>query len=701
MRGFFKPESIAVVGVSPRETNLGRRILMNLHKYGFSGVIYPVGRSGGSFQGHLIYPSLTHIGRPVDLAVVLTPAVTVPDVLRECGELGIRRVIVESGGFAELGQDGLVLSAKALAIAEEYGIRFMGPNGIGTADVHSGLCVPFAEMAKPRPGGVSIVTQSGGVGMQLMMQFEAEAVGVAKFASIGNKLNVDEVDLLEFLIDDPETSQLVFYLESFSRGEEFCRLVASSDKPVIVHKSNTSRMSSSIAASHTTAMLSDDRVVDAALAQCGALRTRTMRSAVDAAKIFSIPPMKGRRVGVISRSGGNAVIAADVCAERGFALPNFDKHVLDLAARHVRAGVIKLQNPLDLGDVFDMDTYKKVLSDIVRQPQIDGIVFLLTYSSTQDPAAADSLVDHIEQIAAKHEKPIVLVLQTWPHETARMKQRSPFPIFETAEEGVEALYVSYRGETHRKQRRARVPKVSAKPETARRLVEAAIGLPHLGAKAFDVLDAYEIVRVPGQVATSKAEAVRLAESADYPVVMKIESAFAVHKTELSGVKIGLKNAAEVKAAFDEIKNNLFKAGYRPSEFEGVLVQPMADRGLELIVGASRDRDFGPLVILGWGGIVAEALGPPIIRMAPITKRDAMGMIDQLPARGILNGIRGNPPYDVDALADVLVRTARLIADQEAIAEMDLNPVRLYAKGKGALALDARIIPRKESLSKKS
>jgi len=690
MDTLFDAKSIAVIGVSPRPFNLGQRILKNLQERNYPGVVYPVGPRGGNLLGHYIYKSVEEIERPVELAVILTPATTVPEIVRSCGRAGIKWIIIESGGFSELGREGEALSRELEAAAAEFGIRFLGPNGIGTYNVANGQCLGFPFFPMSSFGGTSIVTQSGGVGLTYLVLFHSESVGVSKFASVGNKMNIDEVDLLEYLIKDPSTSQIVFYLESFKRGREFCRLIAGSEKPIIVHKSNTSELSRSIAASHTTAMLSNDRVADAALRQAGALRSSTIHGTLDGAKVFSIPPMKGNRMGIVSRSGGHAVIAADTCAARGFVLPPFRREVLEMTQKHVRAGVIKLQNPLDLGDLFEIDTYKKILSDVLSQPQIDGVMFQLVYHSTLESSGVEELLNHVEEIVAKHKKPIALVLNSWPEEIVRMKKYSQFPIFSMAEDAVEALFVSLERYRHVRRRAEPIPKIRARRKAAAETLREGRGLPHLGFGACEVLDAYGIPAVPTRFAAGAKEAVRAAGELGYPVVLKIESPQAVHKTDTDGVVLNLARPADVRTAFQNIRDSLL-AHDPEAEFQGVTVQPMAKKGLELFVGASRDPDFGPLVIIGWGGTVAEALGPPIIRLAPISRKEALRMIDELPARRLLDGIRKYPALDVEALADVIVRAAILINEQDDLKEMDLNPVKLYARGQGALVLDARMI----------
>lgn len=691
MHTFFNAGSIAVIGVSPRPGNLGQKIVQNLHEFSYNGVIELVGQRGGTFHGHYIHRSVAEIARPIDLAVIFTPARIVPDMMEECARAGIKRIVIESGGFAEKDEGGAQLAERIRAIAAENDIRFVGPNGIGTFNTHTGLCVSFSYMPKVRPGGISIVTQSGGVGISYLSEFANEHLGVAKFASIGNKMSVDEVDLLEYLIDDPDTKQIVFYLESFARAREFCRLVGSTDKPIVVHKSNTGELSSSIAASHTTAMLSDDHVAEEALRQMGVLRTRTLHGAVSGAKIFSLPPLRGTRIGVISRSGGHAVIAADTCARHGFTLPPFDDHVLQVVSEHVRAGVIRLQNPLDLGDLFEIEAYKAVLSDIIAQPQIDGVVFLLAYFSAANTQAPIDLLRHLAEQCERHQKPVAMVLHAWPEEIVRVKSLAIFPIFGTADEAVDALAVSLVHHRRVDRRREPPPRLRVDRAHAGEVLAASRGKTHLGVEAYDVCRAYGLPVIDTRFAPTEAKAAAAARELGFPVALKVESPDASHKTDVGGVALKLANAKAVREAFGRVRASLGKH-VRGARFEGVVVQPMVKGGLELIVGAARDRDFGPLVALGWGGIAAEVLGKPVTRLAPISRGEALRMIAKLPAAGILDAMRGRPPYDVAALADIIVRVGLMIASHDDLAELDLNPVRLFERGKGAAILDVRMIP---------
>ena len=356
---FFYPRSIVVIGVSPERTNLGKNILQNCLTFEYSGEVLSAGIKEGVVYGQRIHPSVEALDRPVDLAVILTPARTVPGILEQCGRKGIRWAVIESGGFSELGEDGTVIEQACCEVAKRYGIRFVGPNGIGVANLENGLALPFWPLREDlKTGPVSVLAQSGGVGLSYLGFLAEESIGVNKFVSMGNKLDVDENDLLEYLIQDEGTRVILLYLEGFTDGRRFLEIASRSGKPILVHKSNRFETSASIAHSHTTALFSDDILVDNALKQAGCIRVNTMNEAMDYIRALTMPPLRGNRLAVVSRSGGHAVIAADACAHYGFELPSFPAELLEKVEKRLRAHVIRLQNPLDLGDLFDLDFYE-------------------------------------------------------------------------------------------------------------------------------------------------------------------------------------------------------------------------------------------------------------------------------------------------------------------------------------------------------
>ncbi len=687
MQGFFDARHVAVFGVSTKSNNLGQRILNNLLAYGYGGRISLIGRGGGALAGHPIRESLAECDGEIDLAVVLTPAPTIPAIFAQCAARGIKRIVVESGGFNELGGEGDRLTAELTRIAREYDLRFVGPNGIGVVDNHRGLAVPFPIFPRPAQGPTSIITQSGGVGLLYANYLLQEGLGMAKFVSVGNKVNVDENDLLPYFERDEHTGIILAYLESVPDGRRLFEAIRAARKPVIVHKSNVSDASATIAGSHTAALMNNDAVVSAALRQAGAVRTDRVDETVAAVKAFLLPPMPGNRVMVVSRSGGHAIIAADSCAKVGFEFAELPASFYDSVRQKTRADVIRLGNPLDLGDLFDIEAYLAIMAECMAQPNVDGVIFLFIYLSAYKQDVLMRLIDHAEKLTRDHQRPLALVIHTWPEEMARIKRLTRFPLFDTAEEAVAALAAGRDRAAFRRHAPRRTPRVH-RPDAAATLIAGALGQAYLRQdQAFALLDAYGIAHPPVCLATTAAEAARAAKGwGGGPVALKVESPQAMHKTDVGGVLLDRQGPAAIRAAFAQLQQNLL-ARHKRARFDGALVMPMAPKGVELIAGAKRDPSFGPVVLLGWGGVAAEAMEKVSLRLAPLTKWEAEQMIAELPGQKLFAGFRGRPAVDRRALADLLLRLGQL-AHLPGVAEIDLNPVRVYAKG--ALALDARV-----------
>ena len=690
MHTFFHPPNIVVFGASESDNNLARNIISNCQICGYDGEIYAVGRSEGTVLGVPIHQDLASIPAQIALAVILTPARLVPAILEECGEAGIRRVVIESGGFGELSDQANDLEDECLAIAKRHRMRIIGPNGIGTFDRHSGLMLPFSPFANPpRVGDVSLLSQSGGVGIHLILDLVREGQGLAKFVSLGNKLDVNETDLLEYLSEDPKTRIIALYLEGFSDGRRFLEIASKCHKPVVAFKSNVGETGARAARSHTKALSGDDAVVDAALAQVGVYRAQGTNDLLTAVKAFRLPPMRGNRVAVVSRSGGHAVIVADALERAGFVLPAYPDDVIDVARQAFRAGVIRPQNPMDVGDIFDFSAYGKIISAILEHDEYDGILFLSTYRSEPEAMVTRELLAQFEAQAAEHEKPIASCLVITTEELAYLRSRSSFPIFETPEEVARCLQISrdYHG--------APMTHFHAEPESSGRVdtledSDKHDAGPWLDAgSAFSLLEGRHIPVPKWTVVQNADDAVRAGASFDGPVVLKALSRSIVHKTEAGAIAVGLTGAAAIHDGCINLERTV-RARAPDAILEGILVQEQAPEGVELIVGGRRDPTFGPIVVFGLGGIFAEALQDVCIRVAPITAKQALDMINEIRGSRILEGYRGKPRADLEALRDIIVAVSDLLVEHPEIDEIDLNPVRVFEQGMGAQALDVRI-----------
>ncbi|MCZ7553594.1 MAG: acetate--CoA ligase family protein [Anaerolineales bacterium] len=647
MREFFYPSSVAVIGVSAKPTNLGRNIVANLVEYDFNGIVYAVGPSGGAIETRRIYHSVLDIPDHVDLAVVFTPAHTVPAILEQCGQKGIPRAIIETAGFREYTEEGRQLEDQICEISRRYGIHFIGPNCIGAINMENGFCVPFPRLSRfVKRGEVSIITQSGGVGMSVLNLLANEGLGLNKFVSVGNMLDKTAEDLLEYLIEDDQTGLIFLYLESIGDGRRLMEIARRSEKPILAFKSNIGRLGQKIALSHTASLTSDDRVVDAAFHQAGVARVRDATTLGNNLKIMRLPAMKGRNLGVISRSGGHAVIAADACELSGFELAEFPDEFLREIEKHFRASVIRLTNPLDLGDLFDLDVYADIIERTLQLEGVDGIVFLHTSLSEEENLTSRLLLDRIMELAAKYNKPVAYFISAASQEVAYLKQNYSYPIFTQVVETVRALEISH----YRYQQYQRVhtteplPKFVVDREPTRRRLEQAQAERRdlLLSEALLTLEDYGIRAAPSRAARTRADAERAAAELGYPVAIKIISAQISHKTDVGGVQLNLRSAEELGAAYDDMLARLRQAD-PTAQLESVLVQPMVSRGRELILGGRQDPQFGPVVLVGLGGIFVELFNDISVRVAPITHSAAVEMLENLHSFRMLKGARGQPP----------------------------------------------------------
>jgi acyl-CoA synthetase (NDP forming) len=695
MREIFYPSSVAVIGVSSRPENLGRNIVANMIEFGFEGIVYAVGPRGGIVETRRIYRSVADIPDHVDLAVILTPAETVPGILAECGQKGIRWAIVETAGFREYGEKGRELEEQMLDVAEEFGIRFIGPNCIGAINMENGLCVPFPRLKRfVKPGEVSIITQSGGVGMSALNLLANEGVGLNKFVSIGNMLDTQAEDLLEYLIEDDGTRLIFIYLETITDGRRLMRLARKSSKPILTFKANIGRLGKRIAASHTASLSSDDHVVQAAFDQAGVLRIHDSTSLGNSLKILELPPMRGRNLAIISRSGGHAVIAADACELAGFNLAQLPEAFLDEIESHFRASVIRLTNPLDLGDLFDLDVYAQIVERTLQLKDVDGVVFLHTSISEAEHQASRELVERIVGMVERYDKPVAYYVSADSHEVNYLKHHYNFPIFTQIVETIRALEISHRQccQFSKPIAQVEVPAFDVKKTEVEALISQARaeGRDLLLSGAMRALRGYGIPTIRSKLAADVEQARAAAEEIGYPVAIKVISEAISHKSDVGGVQLNLRNGRALAAAFEDMMAGIQRA-YPGVPVDGVLVQPMVTSGRELIIGGRQDPQFGPVVLLGMGGVFVEILNRVSVRVTPITRAGAMEMVQELPGSQILTGARGAPPSDIDSVADALLRLSQLLWDFPEIQEVDVNPLMVFHGQEGCRALDARVI----------
>lgn len=695
MRQLFYPESVAVIGASAKPTNLARNVVLNLVEYGFRGAVYAVGTAGDIVATRRVHRSVLDVPDKIDLAVILTPAASVPGVLEECGQKGIRWAVIETAGFRELGPQGRRIEDELVRVAAQHSIRFVGPNCVGVINMENGLCLPFAR-SRPLgpPGDISIITQSGGVGMSVANQMAGEGLWLNKFISIGNALDIGAEELLEYLITDPGTRVILMYLEGISDGRRLMEVARRSPKPILAMKANLGGLGKSIAASHTASLSSDDKVVDAAFRQAGITRIQDATSLLYNLKALRLPLMAGKRIAIISRSGGHAVVAADACERMGLALAELPPEFIHEVERHFRAAVIKLTNPLDLGDVFDFDVYAQIVEQAAQLPGVDGVCLLHTSFEETERDKTRAVIQRLTGLPAACGKPIAVYVSTAPEELAYLKGTSELPIFSLIVESISALRFSH--ERYLQAKATGHIVVEPAPEVnrgaaAELLASArAEGRDLLLHEAFSVLKHYGIPVLPHALAKTEDEVREAAARFGCPVALKVVSEAISHKTDVGGVRLNLPDADAAGAAYREMTARLARAAPE-ARLHGVLVQPMSAEGHELIVGGRQDAQFGPTVLVGMGGVFVEILDEVALRLAPVDRSEALAMIEELRAAPILKGARGRDPADIGAVADVLTRVSQLLCDFPEIQELDINPLRGYDARRGCQALDARII----------
>jgi len=693
MQRIFYPRSLVVIGVSERPDNLARIIIENLQTFGYKGQIYAVGKTKGIVHGIPIESSLDQIPDRLDLAVVLTPAATVPELMESCGRKGIHNVVVETGGFSEFSEMGRKLEEQLLEIAHRWGMHLVGPNCISVVNQEIGLCLPFVPISPTtaRLGPASAVSQSGGVSVTYMDLLCNAAVGVDKAISIGNKTDLNETDYLNYLLQDPGTQIICLYLESISDGRELMRLARSSAKPIIIHKANRGQASQRVAFSHTAALVNDDRIVSTAFRQAGIFRSENFRESISMAQGFSLPPVRGNNLVIISRSGGHAVIAADAAEKYGFRLTPLPNEFIDRARSLLRTDIITLANPIDLGVIFDFDLYARIVEECLRILSPDAVLLINTFSLVE-AERAHKLAKRVEGIVKESGRPIAFCVYSQGDEKQMTQHYTNFPIFAEIEDALQGLAASRDWYSRRKRAIETPSDASTGPprrETTRFFSESGVLTAD---QALSLCQQYNIPIARFEVANSPDEAVGAAERVGYPVALKLLASEYAHKTDVGGVALGLADAATIRREAEA----MLRRFTRPAK---LMVQQIVSGGLEMILGGKRDHSFGPVAMMGLGGIFAEAFDDVTFRVVPVSRADAQEMVNEIRGKRLLEGFRGKPPLDREALIKAVTSISDMLAETPTIAEIDVNP--LVVLEKGAVALDARVLLRNENNEKQA
>lgn len=690
---FFAPKSVAVVGASNTPGKVGHSLVKNLRESGFTGRIFPVNPKEEEIQGIRCYASVSAVGEPIELAVISIPAAGVLQSVRECGEAGVKHVIVITAGFKETGADGLKLEHELVEVCRTYGMGLLGPNCLGMMDTHTPLNASFAGTF-PKKGQIAFISQSGAICSAILDWSLERGIGFSKFVSLGNKAGLNEVDFIDDAADDPYTKVILCYIESVTEGERFVEVArrAAKKKPIILLKSGISEAGARAASSHTGALAGNDRTYQSVFDQCGLLRVHSLDELFALATVFTTQPMpEGDRVAILTNAGGPGIIAADNVETRGLTIARFEKETIEKLRTKLPAES-NLYDPVDVIGDARADRYAFALEHVLADPNVDSVVVLLTPQATTEPTATAEAVARIR--AAHPEKPLVASFMGGPavREGADLLDEADIPCYAFPEPAIAAVASLVRYAAFR-----RAPLVQPEQdwEVDQEAVERVFSRVRaedrkvlMGSEAAEVAAAYGVSVAPLGLATSPEEASRMAEEFGFPVVLKIASPKIMHKTDIGGVRLNLTNSDQVRQAFTEIIDNARR--YLPQVTpHGVEVQKMMPKGRELIIGMNRDLVFGPMIMFGMGGIYVNLLKDVAFRLAKdLTREEALAMIKQTKAYTLLRGFRGEAPADLDAVVNTLLRVARLCVAHPEISELDVNP--LFAYEKGVSALDVKI-----------
>jgi acetyltransferase len=687
----FDPKAIAVIGASADSRKVGHAVLHNLQRFQYAGELYPVNPSCAEILGLKAYPRVSDIGRPVDLAIIVIPAKFVPASLRECAAAGIRSAIVISAGFKEAGAGGTLLEEELKNIAREYGMRILGPNCLGLINTANDLNATFAADMLPK-GRIGFFSQSGAMGIAIMDWAIGNDVGFSKFISLGNKADLSEIDFIEYFMDDPDTNLILGYIEDVVDGRRFMEIAqkATKVKPIVLLKSGGTEAGARAASSHTGALAGSDTAFDAAFKQTGVMRARGVQDLFDTALAFSegkVPAGKGLLV--ITNAGGPGIIAADTAERLGVELPPMTRESITEMAGKLPPNATVF-NPVDVIGDATSERYRAVLEQAAKDPNVDGILVILTPQAMTD---MEKTADAVIAAAASTHKPVITSFMGEKRVRPAIDKlkNAQIPNFSYPEAAVKAfkrLSDQWEWQNYKPE------EIISSWYNFEAAAETVAGILRNGVYQVGEEEAMQILTYYGfrfpqrALAQTSKDAGRLAAKIGFPVVMKISSPDILHKTDVGGVRVNVKTAEEAEDAFIEITTNARRI-MREAFIKGVMIYEMVKGGREVILGVTYDRTFGHMIMFGLGGIYVEVLKDVSFRIVPVARRDAVAMIDEIKTSGLLRGARGERPADIDAIAGYIVNLSSLIADFPEIQELDINP--LVVMEKGALALDARII----------
>jgi acetyltransferase len=704
----FSPKSVAVVGASTTPGKVGHDIFVNILKGGYQGVLYPVNPSAGSVASVKAYPTIADIPDHLDLAMIILPPKASVRAIQEAIAKGVKGIVIVSAGFKEIGAEGAAIEKQIVALCRESGVRLVGPNCLGVINPLGNVRLNASFSARmPKAGNVSFISQSGALCTAVLDFAGDRDFGFSKFVSIGNKADVDEVDLLRYFHDDPDTEVIMIYVEELQRGQEFVKTakeITGGDrpKPILVIKSGRTSAGAQAAASHTGSLAGSEAVYDAIFAQSGVIRVDSIDELFDFAIAFAyknenaLGKMRrkvplGNRVAIVTNAGGPGIVATDMTIVSGLELAKFTETTVEALKSYLPA-TANFNNPVDVIGDAAQDRYENALATVIKDEGVDGALVILTpQSMTNAMGTAEAVV----RIARRSHKPILCCFMGIIDVSAGVKylQENGVPVYRFPEGAAKAFGALYRYSKWLNHQELAPFKLKHDREAARQIIEESLaaGKTYLSElEGTRLLQNYGFTVLPTVLATTAAEAVTHADGMGYPVVLKIVSPQIIHKSDAGGVKVNLADAEAVANAFETIIANA-KAFNAQAHIDGVLVQKMAPKGQEVILGANRYPKFGHLLMFGSGGIFVEVYKDVTFRLAPITRNSARFMVRGIKGFTMLNGFRGLAKADIAAVERMLVCLSDLVTDNPEIKELDINPLLVHPQDQGATVADCRFI----------
>lgn len=698
LESIFYPESVAVVGANKVPGTVPHDIILNILKTDFQGIVYPVSPRERFIAGAKAYKYIVDIEDPVDLAILVFPASVCHMALEQCGKKGVKAAIIISAGFKEVGESGLEREKQIKEIAEKHNISFIGPNCLGVinTDPRVMLNASFARKM-PEEGSIGFLSQSGALCTAVLDYAYAKHIGFSKFVSFGNKADINEIDLLYYLKDDPKTKVILLYLEEISDGPGLMRaardITEQSGKPILAIKSGRTSEGASAAASHTGSLAGRDEITDAAFRQAGIIRCYTIEEMFNKAIALAYQPLpQNDRIAIITNAGGPGVLTTDAAINQGLQLAKFSDQTTALFQKHLPK-TANISNPVDVIGDARADRYNIAVSQAMKDVNVDGTFVILTPQSMTD---IETIAREVVKVAEQYDKPLYASFMGEADVAPGIDilQRNKIPHYIIPESMCTAFSTAYQFKQQLRVKRGD-PEIFEEVDRkkAHAILNAATvaGRKYLPeAEAIQVLSAYGLPVLESRLATSAKEVMALAKEIGFPLVMKVMSDDIVHKFDVQGVVLDVKSADEASQTYDSIISNVKK--HQPdARIQGIMLRKMIPAGEEVILGLKKDPAFGPVIMFGLGGIFVEIFKDISFRIAPVDRYAVRSMIEETKAYSILSGARGKTPRDIEAIKTTIQRLSQLAIECPQISELDINPLIVLEKGKGCFVADAKIM----------